>query len=520
MPSERRLHPSSILFAVGARARELIVPGLLVLIGAGRAGWDWQVWTMLLVIPYTAVALVRYLSFRYRYEPHELVIRTGLLFRNERHVPYARIQNVNATQNVLHRLLGVVEVRVETGGSQEPEATLRVLPVDALEEMRRRVFEGREAQAGGAVALTEPGTRAVADTGERGRVLLKLTARELMVCGLIQNRGLIAIAAGLGLLWELGVLDRIFGSPDGDAAISRTAVREMVRAIVGHVDIAGSRWLAGGILIALLMLITRVISVIWALVRLHDFTLVHDGADLRVRYGLLTRVVTTIPLRRIQTLTVVEGPWHQLLRRASVKVETAGGTGPGDSARDRAWIAPVIPVAALPGFLHDVMPDTDVNEAADLLGKTGTDGWCGVHARAFRRALKPYLFMATVASIPVTALLTWGAPPVIALLMLWASVAARIHVAHLRWAVSSAAVWFRSGWLSRRMTVVRYAKIQVVALRESPFDRRTRMARVAVDTAGAGNASHRVQIPYLGRDIAFELRDVLATRAALTTFKW
>ena len=83
---------------------------------------------------------MRYVSFRLRYEDHELVIRSGLIFRNERHIPFSRIQNVDAIQNPFHRLFGVVEVRVETGGGKEEEARLSVLSLAAFEEMRQRVF--------------------------------------------------------------------------------------------------------------------------------------------------------------------------------------------------------------------------------------------------------------------------------------------------------------------------------------------------------------------------------------------
>ena len=72
------------------------------------------------------------------------MIQSGLIFRNERHIPYARIQNLDAVQNVVHRLLRVIEVRVQTGAGAEPEATISVLPAAALDEMRRRVF-AREA---------------------------------------------------------------------------------------------------------------------------------------------------------------------------------------------------------------------------------------------------------------------------------------------------------------------------------------------------------------------------------------
>jgi membrane protein YdbS with pleckstrin-like domain len=78
----------------------------------------------------------------------------------------------------------------------------------------------------------------------------------------------------------------------------------------------------------------------------------------------------------------------------------------------------------------------------------------------------------------------------------------------------------RSGWLWRQVTIARLNKIQAVALRESPFDRRAAMARVRVDTAGAGDFSHRVDIPYLDRDVARRLADRLAAQAASSAFRW
>jgi putative membrane protein len=129
MPSDLRLHPASIFLGLGSQLRQFAVPAIAVLLTARSAGLDWQAWTLRLVIPYSLVAILRYFSFRYRYDDNEMVIRAGFIFRNERHVPYARIQNLDAVQNVLHRLLGVVEVRIQTGGGDEPEAKLSVLPL-------------------------------------------------------------------------------------------------------------------------------------------------------------------------------------------------------------------------------------------------------------------------------------------------------------------------------------------------------------------------------------------------------
>jgi uncharacterized membrane protein YdbT with pleckstrin-like domain len=101
----------------------------------------------------------------------------------------------------------------------------------------------------------------------------------------------------------------------------------------------------------------------------------------------------------------------------------------------------------------------------------------------------------------------------------WAIVAARKTVAHLGWAVTEDAVFFRTGWLWRRLSIVRLAKIQTVTLATSPFDRRSAMARVRVDTAGASELT-RIVIPYLPQDVGQALHLQLAHEAAGTRFLW
>ena len=113
MPSERRLHPLSILFAITSTLRAFLVP-LVVFLYAARSSYE--LWIGIMILPTLAAALIRYFSYRYTLTGEELVIRSGLIFRNERHIAYSRIHNLAAVQTPLHRLLGVVEVRVETGG--------------------------------------------------------------------------------------------------------------------------------------------------------------------------------------------------------------------------------------------------------------------------------------------------------------------------------------------------------------------------------------------------------------------
>ncbi len=507
MPSERRLHPLSFVFDVVGQVRQFVVPAGVVLVGAGTAGFAWEAWLVLLVIPSAIVAIIRALTFRYRFDPGELVITSGLIFRNERHVPYGRIQNIDAVQNLLHRLLRVVEVRIETGGGDEAEARMRVLPLPALAEMRERVFAGRPGRAG-----SEP--TAADSVGEASqperRTLLALGPRELLLAGFIESRGLIIVGAAFGLLWEVGLFESTAGLVFGENLSSRSVIRQAARGLLGQGMPSIGRIATVVLAFAAFVLAIRVLSMGWSLIRLWGFRLHRTGDDLGTEFGLITRVMATIPLRRIQTVTVREGPLHRVFKAASIRVDSAGGAGAEGSATKRESLAPVIRRADLPRVLAEVLPDVDVAGAA----------WRPVDPRGFWRALKSTLVLVVFLTLPFILMLRWWTLAWAAVLVAWACVHARLYVKHLGWAVGDQAVLFRSGWLWREFTVARFNKIQAVTLSESPFDRRARMASVAVDTAGAAAAAHRVAIPYLARPTADELYHRLSDEAARTAFRW
>ena len=507
MPSERRLHPLSFVFDIVGQVRQFVVPAGVVLVGAGTAGFAWEAWLVLLIIPSAIVAIIRALTFRYRFDPGELVITSGLVFRNERHVPYARIQNIDAVQNLLHRLLRVVEVRIETGGGDEAEARMRVLELPALAEMRERVFAGRAGRAGSEPTAADSVREA--SQPER-RTLLALGPRELLLAGFIESRGLIIVGAAFGLLWEWGLFESTAGLVFGENLSSRSVIRQTARGLLGQGMPSIGRIATVVLAFAAFVLAIRVLSMGWSLIRLWGFRLHQTGDDLGTEFGLITRVMATIPLRRIQTVTVREGPLHRVFKAASIRVDSAGGDGGEGSATKRESLAPVIRRADLPRVLAEVLPDVDVAGAA----------WRPVDPRGFWRALKSTLVLVVFLTLPFILMLRWWTLAWAAVLVVWACVHARLYVKHLGWAVGDQAVLFRSGWLWREFTVARFNKIQAVTLSESPFDRRARMASVAVDTAGAADASHRVAIPYLARPTADELYFRLSDEAARTAFRW
>ena len=128
-----RLHPLSWLFALLIQLRPLVVP-LLVLIFLGRGEW-WELFIVVGAVGYALYALIYSIGFRYRLGDDELLVKEGIFARTERHIPYARIQNIVRRRNLLHRAFGVAELRLESAGGDKPEAVMNVITLAAAEQI-------------------------------------------------------------------------------------------------------------------------------------------------------------------------------------------------------------------------------------------------------------------------------------------------------------------------------------------------------------------------------------------------
>jgi putative membrane protein len=498
--ADQRLHPASLLFSLGSAARRLLLPGIVILVASKGSNAEW--WIVLLFFPAAVGALLKYWSYRYRLGAEEMVVREGIITRNERHIPYVRVQNINLIQNPLHRLLRVAEVHLETASGAKPEAVIRVLSMQAIDELRKQVFRGRDA-AGVAVATESLPAEAAGDaTAPAARALLELSTRELVLFGLISNRGTAVVAAAVGAAWQLDLFREKFQDLPEEIAGKATS----------FVPPGPAQAIVLGLLALLgLLLLLRVLSVGYALFKFHGFRLQLRGDDLRAEYGLLTRITATIPLHRIQLLSIRSRPLHRWCGRAQIQVETAGGgqneTGAGV---ERLWLAPLIHQGQIDGLLAQVLPEVPM----------GSVNWRPLAPRARRRAFVRAIILPLLATIgAVAAFQLWGLLLLAAgVLLAWLH--STLYVRHTRYAVTDTAVLYRSGWWVRRLSVVRFNKVQTLALRASPFDRRHEMASIHVDTAGAVRVGHRVAIEFLEEAVARRMFARISDEASATAFRW
>ena len=493
---EHRLHGLSWLFLLIAQLKQFILP-LLVLLFAGRGDLN-DLWGLLAVGALVLFSLAEYFTYRYRLLDDAIVIRSGWLHRSRREIPYARIHNVNLHQSLLHRLVGVAEVRLESAGGVKPEAQMRVLRLaqaEALEALvRGRADAGADGEDTPSAATAAP--------------LLALSDGEVVKLGLISNRGMLLVAAAFGAFAQTG--ENVFGAiMERWGKLAFGGLREFAGQHAGDSPLLIALAITSLVLLAMAAL--RVLSVLLALLQFHGFTLREGEGRISVERGLLARYRSSAKPRRIQSWSLQEGVLHRLFDRRSLHVQTATGHRGAEGGQQHALkeLAPVAPPATCDALITHFLPDAG----------WGALDWQPLHPRAWwRMAIPGVLALLLLTAVLVVRLGPWGLLALALLpLQLWR---ARKLASACGWACNGRLVAWRSGWWSKRWNFAEIGKIQALRLARSPIDKRTGMASLLLDTAGASPFGAQLHLYHLPLATAEALSARLGAQVARTGLRW
>ena len=546
-----RLHPlSAVMMGIGRGVSGLFL-AFVIATGLAAVFEIVSSLTVLLAPAGFAVGFAYGIAYYYRFG-YELTsdtfdIASGVISRRDREIPFRRVQNVDVRQGVVYRLFGLAVVNVETAGGGNTEAVLNFVSEDEANrlqrEIRRRTAESKarrearradETTASNAVEDDEvsekppesdlEGPRPDADVAEptdttleddlefpddesvepsfderdyRPTRLFSLESRELLLYSFASFR--IAAAAGVvflaffalePVLQFLVAASQPFGGPETlEAGTPRSYV------ILTAVSIAHG------------IVLTYLLGAGFTFVSYYGFQLGRIEEDLVYERGLLQNYSGSIPIEKVQSVTVTDNPLQRLISYAGMEVETAG-YGPESGGGSQS----AVPLARK-GRVYAFAERFTGLEKPTFERPTTV---------ARRRYLARYSIVATVI-VALAFAISLGTP-----LESWYFAAVAYLVvppaAHLRWVnlgyyVGENHLVIRRGFWKRRTTVIPYYRVQTVNTRRSIFQRRLGLASLVVDTASSRSFSAPTPTIYdvdleVAREIHGECREHLQTALA------
>jgi putative membrane protein len=445
-----RLHPLSVAYRTGASVTRLAWVLVFLTVGSSQVGGLGGLQVVGLVSLALLLAgvyqVLYYQRFEYELTDDSLDISSGVLSRRDREIPLDRVQNVDISSTAVGRVLGIAAVGIETAGGSDTEASLRYV---GNEEAKRLQNEISRLKRGATPDDAEP-----ADT-EDAREAFAIGFKELFLLG--------AVSVDLRLVPVLSV-----------------ALSVLAPSLATQLDprVVGSSLVVAPLLLVGFYLLSAVLSGAVAVTNYYGFRLTRGSDELRYERGLLQRYSGTIPLVKVQSLTVRANFLARAIGYASLAVETAGyGQETGSQS-------------AIPFARRE-----KVNElVADIEG-VELDEFERPPKRARQRYAVRYTALALVVAAGAFAVQRFTAvqfPPWLGL----ALVPVALAYAHYAWKLRGVAllddhVVTRNGVFVQTVQVVPYHRVQTLSRTATWFARRRQLATLVVDTAGSSGLRDR-----------------------------
>jgi len=426
-----------------------LLPALIGVLLFGRTT-DWGGWWGLVAVGVpVALGLARYLTTSYRIAAGRVEVRHGLLNKRVVSASLDRVRTVDITASPIHRLLGLVTLRIGTGlsgGKAEERLALDGIAVPAATELRQRLLSDAPVTAT-EVAITDGGPH----------VVLRLDPAWVRFAPLTTS-GIVIAGAALGLLAQSFHTFEIMPSVDLDSVARAGALVLVFAGLLG------------------IVVTFCLLAVVGYLLTNFGFVLSQGAADRtwHLRRGLLTTRETTLDDARISGVSIGEPLGLRLGRGARL---SAIVTGLDKLHQGSSVLVPPAPRAEVDRVAVEVL-----GTPGPVTGSLVTHG-PRARRRRWTRAMLGSGVVALAALLPAYAATWWLA------LLAPVSLAVGAFLAHDRWrslghALVDAHLVARSGSLNRRREALHTASIIGWNQRATFFQRHAGLIDLVATTAG------------------------------------
>ncbi len=454
----QRLHPLTVLLDLLKMMRQNIIAIVVLHFGVLDSNWLYSGGlfaglTLLLLI----ISWVKWNRISYQLGREEIRIKSGIISRNNRSLPLERIQDVSLEQKLLHRILGLAAVKMETGASSGEDDKLEALSLLDAEQLRDTIRDLKSGQLD--VADDE-----IAEPAEEAEPLFAMDTKRIFIAGLFNfSFVLFAIIAALAQQLEF-VLD----VPYFEVGYWIDRFREQAQIVDGLSMAAQIAGIAGALFS--LIIVGSVSGVIRTFVREFGFRLDRVDGGFRRRRGLFTLTDMVMPLHRVQAAILRTGPIKSRFGWQHLKFQSLASDASGQSGHSAAPLAQ----------MHEIDPILAETEIANLPESVE---FRSVHsAYWWRDALLALLLLAAIGvGNGIFVHPAFYALPLISVpLVGWMILNWRHH----KFALTPRQLIVKAGWWRRKLTILPIRKVQTVDVSQSLTDHPLKLATVTVGVAG------------------------------------
>ncbi len=247
-------------------------------------------------------SIIAYLRFKYQIQDEQLKIKKGVLNVKKTSIDFDRIQTINFEQNILHRVLNVVQLKIDTAGSSKNEFILNAVEIETGKSLRDQILSYKEIDTN----VEAPSTSE--ENTQKNDVITKLGFFDLIRAGLVENH---IRSGGLIVAFAFYIYNNL-----RDYGVDVEEYTDRIDIIEYNIGV-----------ILILVVVFLVISILISLIRmiLVNFNLIfsrqHKG--FKITAGFFTQRMTSILDQKIQRITWSNNLLKKALGIYDLKIEQA-----------------------------------------------------------------------------------------------------------------------------------------------------------------------------------------------------
>jgi len=478
---ERRLHPLTIFYRAIISLPGLAFPLYLAFMNKDSQEWFFIVLTIVFALVAFPFNFLSYYYFTFLIKKDEIIIKHGVLSRNQRNIPIERVQNVDITQNFLQQMLNIAKVEIQTAGGTETEGLLEYVSKKDAEEIRdvirqyQNIIEQKKDGEKVAVEqdnnhtedeLIEENTYYSTDRSTKTynsfnsnnngeKELFRMSIRELVTYGMLRFRPLVLVGIFI-LLQYLNVFPSVMEDVESYLDVESLKQLDVTMIVIYAL-----------LFLILTMFLSWIADIVLTVNQFYDFRLSLEGNKLHTEYGLLGKRKGTIPLKKLQSITMASNFITRKLNLYSLRLQTAG-LGVRKSMPEIA--VPLASYGRVQELAHGIR---NYQEPIDFKH---------VSPLTIRRAIFRY----SIGVLPIFAVGLYISIWMAFLLILTPLIyyAAVLRYQYRGYAIQDENIIIKQGFFFQRISIIPIQKIQTLHIVETFFQRRLGLATINVDTAG------------------------------------
>lgn len=255
------------------------------------------------------VAVVQYLYFKFKIEGEYFVLNQGMIFKKKTSIALDRIQSVNFKQNLIHQLINVTQVEIQTAGAKDIEVSIKAISRQKAEALKHRLqnFVSKEQPVVSPIEIEQESEE---------KLLYRLSILELLKVSFSENhiRSFFWIVA-LVFSFSYQLKDFVKDFDFADQLVKYAMYNKTL--FNGSILLLISIFFLG-------LIVSIIVSFARVFLRHFDQKVIQNRDGIQVSEGLFTRREDVLKIKKIQFSVNVTNPIKQKLGIQTLKIRQAG----------------------------------------------------------------------------------------------------------------------------------------------------------------------------------------------------